>query len=112
MHLEQIQAFRAWFDQYVKGFSSDDPEIQAGIKLKYAHTRRVCQNIFNIGKTLGLPEGDLHLAEAVALFHDVGRFRQYTVYHTFNDRRSENHALLGIKELEREQVLAGLPAAL
>lgn len=111
MHLAQIQALRAWFDRYVRGFSSSDPAIQAGIILKDAHTRRVCENILQIGKSLDLPEEDLHLAEAVALFHDVGRFRQYTVYNTFNDRRSENHALLGIKELEREEVLAGLPAA-
>lgn len=109
LHREELQTFKGWFKQYVQGFYSDDPAVQAGIRLKEEHTRRVCTAIVGIGRSLDLPPEDLHLAEAVALFHDLGRFRQYATYHTFNDRRSENHALLGVRELERAGVLAGLP---
>lgn len=109
MHLEQLQAFKTWFDRHVKSFYSDDPGIQAGIILKEGHTQRVCDNILHIGESLRLEKGDLHLAEAIALFHDVGRFRQYAEYATFNDRRSANHALMGVRELEQSGVLSGLP---
>jgi hypothetical protein len=45
------------------------------------------------------------LAETMALFHDIGRFKQYTVYGTFKDVDSENHALLGLRELVTHNVL-------
>ncbi|MCL6639203.1 MAG: HD domain-containing protein [Firmicutes bacterium] len=109
MTSEQLQALKAWFDRYVKDFYSDDPKRQAGIRFKEEHTARVCENINLIGRSLHLNDDDLRLAETVALFHDLGRFRQFQVYGTFNDRRSENHALLGLKELERTRALSGLP---
>ena len=40
---------------------------------------------------------DVQLAEIMGLFHDVGRFRQYSIYKTFNDAQSEDHADLGLK---------------
>lgn len=36
----------------------------------------------------------------IGLFHDVGRFYQFTVYRTFNDALSENHAKLGLKVIK------------
>ena len=50
---------------------------------------------------------DLRLAEAIALFHDVGRFEQYARYHTFVDRRSADHAWLGVEILRKEGELDG-----
>jgi len=108
LNQEQLRAFRAWFDCYVRDFSSHDPEIRAAVALKDEHTRRVCDNIVRAGRSLNLGVEELHLAETIALFHDIGRFRQFTSYCTFNDRRSENHALLGLRELERAGVLSGL----
>jgi hypothetical protein len=105
---EQLESLKAWFGGYVRGFCDVGGAIQDGIKLKQKHTRRVCEKIVRIGLSLGLEEEDLRLAEAAALFHDVGRFRQYADYRTFNDRRSENHALLGVRELERSGILLGL----
>ncbi|MCL4395519.1 MAG: HD domain-containing protein, partial [Chloroflexi bacterium] len=53
-------------------------------------------------------EEDLLLAGATGLFHDVGRFRQVVQYGTFNDRHSEDHALLGLRVLEEAGVLSPL----
>ena len=108
MRREQLQVFKDWFDSYVKSFYSNEAGLQAGIRLKEKHTARVCKNIVYIGRSLNLKAEDLHLAEVIALFHDIGRFRQYTHYHTFNDRRSENHAILGLRELESAGVLSAL----
>ncbi len=49
------------------------------------------------------------IAEAVALFHDVGRFPQYQQYKTFQDSISVNHAALGAKVLIETAVLRNLP---
>lgn len=105
---EQLEFFKDWFDAYVKSFYSDDTGLQAGIILKETHTVRVCEKIVRIGRSINLKDEDLRLAEAIALFHDVGRFGQFKHYRTFNDRRSENHALLGLRELEQTGVLSGL----
>jgi hypothetical protein len=49
------------------------------------------------------------LAEAIALFHDIGRFPQYARYKTFRDSVSVNHGLLGAQTLLKEGVLHCLP---
>jgi hypothetical protein len=105
----QLKVLRDWFDGYVRGYYSDDADLQVGVRLKEEHTYRVCRLIIQIGRSLQLTAEDLNLAEAVALFHDLGRFKQYVQYRTFNDRRSENHALLGLQELERVEALRDLP---
>ncbi|WP_027717115.1 HD domain-containing protein [Desulfovirgula thermocuniculi] len=108
MHVRQLELLREWFKEYARGFYSPDPQIQEAISYKEKHTRQVCEKIVRLGRSLGLEEGDLLLAEAVALLHDVGRFVQLARYRTFNDRRSENHALLGVRELEASGVLRPL----
>ena len=47
-----------------------------------------------------LSKHDTELAEIIGLFHDVGRFRQYSLYKTFNDADSEDHADLGLKVID------------
>lgn len=102
---ETVSSFKTWFDDYTKSFYSGNPENQRNIELKEAHTRRVCGEILDIGNTLGLDDEDLHLAEVMALFHDIGRFEQYSHYGTFSDLKSEDHAILGVKVLRKTGVL-------
>ena len=108
MNQKQFRAFRSWFSSYVESFGNRDAETKAAVRFKEAHTARVCSNIVRLGGSLNLKAGDLLLAETIALFHDVGRFKQFAVYRTFSDRRSENHALLGLRELKHAGVLSGL----
>ena len=100
-----VSAFKTWFAEYTKTFQSGSPEDQRNIELKEAHTRRVCMEILDIGNNLGLNGEDLHLAEVMALFHDIGRFDQYARYGTFSDLKSEDHAILGVKVLRKTGVL-------
>ncbi len=96
------------FEAYVHQFSSDDPIDQENIGLKVAHTLRVCEEIRDIGRSLDLCPEDLCLAEACALLHDIGRFKQYKEYGTFSDYRSEDHAALGVKVIKGNRLLDGL----
>lgn len=112
LDLQQLlPKIKTWFAEYGHRFDSDDPVVQESIDLKVEHTRRVCEVILDIGKSLGLSEKDLCLAETSALLHDVGRFEQYRRYRTFSDCRSINHATLGIKIIRDNHILDGLESA-
>ncbi|CAD6490744.1 MAG: HD domain protein [Candidatus Argoarchaeum ethanivorans] len=103
--------FHSWFRNYVKSFYTKDPKTQENIRLKEEHTLRVCKEILQLGKALNLNNDALRLAEIIALFHDIGRFEQFTIYGTFNDRVSENHATLGLKVLKVTNILCQLTKA-
>lgn len=100
--------FYDWFDKYVKTFLDKDAFINENIKLKEEHTKRVCDNANMISRDIKINEHYKKIAEIAALFHDIGRFEQFKKYKTFNDKISENHALLGIKVLKQERVLSNL----
>ncbi len=108
MEANELKVLKEWFRKYAIGFQTNDKDINKNLKLKQAHTKRVCHEIVGIGKELHLNESQLCLAEAMALFHDVGRFEQYTKYRTYLDMKSENHAELGVKVLYKHQVLKKL----
>ena len=103
-----LENLKQWFSMYVQSFYSPDPVVQQTMELKEKHSLRVCNEILNIGKKLILSDDNLRIAEAMALFHDIGRFEQFTRYKTFVDKKSENHGELGVKVLQQEKTLAGL----
>lgn len=103
-----VDGLKDWFVSYVKSFKYTDIESQQNIDIKREHTERVIEEILDLGKKIGLNEHELNLAEIIALLHDIGRFEQYDRYKTFSDRKSENHAELGIKILNQHGVLNGL----
>lgn len=103
-----LHSLREWFSRYVATFNDLPDDDRRNTALKEAHTAAVCANMRLI--TEGLLDGEKRLtAEAVALFHDVGRFEQYRRFRTFRDADSVNHAALGVEILEREGVLDLLP---
>jgi len=103
-----LNDLREWFNRYVHSFHSIDLNVQQALALKENHSLRVCDEILNIGRKLGLSKNNLRLAEVMALFHDIGRFEQFTRYQTFVDKKSENHGELGVKALQQEKALAAL----
>ena len=105
MNREDLKNLKTWFSDYVSGFYTDNPEDSCPICIKEKHTERVCENIIMLGKALGLSDREMILAETMGLFHDIGRFKQYAVYGTFNDMASENHAELGLREMAKHNVL-------
>jgi HD superfamily phosphohydrolase YqeK len=108
MQKEDLNFFREWFSNYVNDFSSVDSLIQDNIEMKIEHTAKVCENILSLAKSENLGEEECRRAETLALFHDLGRFEQFSKYRTFKDSESENHALLGIKILKGKGILSRL----
>lgn len=105
---EDLRGFKAWFQSFTDSFRFDDEKDRGNIALKVKHTLMVCSDISEIARGEGIGPADALLAEAVALFHDVGRFPQYERYRTFMDAHSVNHGELGAKLLREKGLLEGL----
>ena len=108
MQSDLLSDLQSWFKAYTRSFLAGNPKKDSAHQLKIDHTARVCENIRLLASSIDLPEDQMPIAEAVALLHDVGRFEQYKRYGTFNDRKSVNHASLGVEVLEKTGVLADL----
>ena len=83
------------FKEYAKKYNPEDEKI----KIKIAHIQRVAQNSKRIAQNLKLSQEDIELAELIGLLHDIGRFEQVRLYHTFVDKDSINHGEYGAKVL-------------
>ena len=103
-----IEQLRQRFFEYVDPFFSKEEIDNRAIRLKRDHTRRVCRNARMLANKLKLTKADARLAEVTALFHDIGRFKQFLIYRTFKDADSENHAALSVSEIKAHSLLAGL----
>ncbi|MBA7685745.1 hypothetical protein ES703_94171 [subsurface metagenome] len=103
-----MEKIRVWFDDYVAGFYGDDEFVNANIELKEKHSRRTCEETLGLAEELGLSDNQRRIAELIALLHDIGRFRQFVKYGTYNDTRSEDHCLLSLKVLRETKVLDGI----
>ena len=109
MQSSDLDTFKDWFSEYTRTFYTDNAEDRRNIDLKVRHTSFVCENIVEIAKEEHLSDNDLRLAETAALFHDLGRFLQYSRYKTFRDSISVNHGRLGAEILDKENILRPLP---
>ena len=83
------------FEKYVQKYNPEDKKI----KLKIEHIKRVSEMSKKIAKTLNLKSEEIQLAQLIGLLHDIGRFEQIRLYHTFLDKESINHAEFGVKVL-------------
>ncbi len=106
-----VEKYKSWFRQYASQFKTGSADYNDNIRLKEAHSFRVCREIRDIGAELGLDDTALNLAELSALFHDAGRFEQYQRFGTFLDFHSLNHAELGVKILDREALFSEINPA-
>jgi hypothetical protein len=104
-----LVALDDWFEGYVQPYYATDPEGVKNIRLKVEHTRKVCEVMDLLTAGEGLPLRKCHLAGAVALLHDVGRFPQYRRWRTFRDSISDNHARLAVEVIREQNLLDGLP---
>ena len=93
--LVDMEKARSDFLEYVKQYNPNDEKI----KLKIAHIQSVATVAKRIAQNLNLDEEDIELAELIGLLHDIGRFEQVRLYHTFVDKDSINHGEYGVKVL-------------
>lgn len=106
---KDLQFHKDWYAEYANSFLTDDAEAWKNLSLKIEHTDHVREHIASIAKELSLSDREVMLAETVAIFHDLGRFRQYSEYKTFQDSKSKNHGLLAALTIIENNVLHNLP---
>lgn len=83
------------FKEYISNYDITEPRIN----IKIIHMYHVAENSKKIAKLLGLSKEDQDLAELIVLLHDIGRFEQVRLYHTFSDKISIDHGQKGVEVL-------------
>ena len=86
------------FIKYTEKYDMSVFEIQN----KQKHSLRVMEISNKIAKALNLSEDDIELATLIGLLHDIGRFEQFTQYHTFKDAFSFDHGDYGEQILQKD----------
>lgn len=104
-----LESASAALKEFALSFLPPDEQGQANIFLKLDHCLRVFQEAQAIVQDEAMAADTARTALWAALFHDIGRFPQYARYATFDDRKSTNHARLGVRVLKREGLLQPLP---
>ena len=89
------------FLEYASKFNSLEKEI----KRKINHSIRVSSLCRKIAKSINLSEEEQDIAEFIGLVHDIGRFIQWEEYQTFDDLKSDDHAILGLYVLFDNNVI-------
>lgn len=105
MNKQNLIYLKEQFLKYTDGFILNSDEKNNPFFLKKEHTQRVCSEILMLADKLAISGQQTMLAEAAALLHDIGRFRQYKEYGTFLDAQSVNHAALGCEVIKDENLL-------
>lgn len=95
-----LEKARETFQEFVKTYDQNDEMIQ----LKIEHTYRVCEYSKQIADSIHLSKNETNLAIVIALLHDLGRFEQVKMYHSFSDFNID-HAALGIEILFQKRMI-------
>jgi hypothetical protein len=106
----KLAELESGFIEYANRFLTDDPLFSRNIILKREHSLRVRRESTEIVRSLDISGHDCFITEVAGLFHDVGRFEQYTRHRTFVDLKSEDHGQLGIAVLNELNFLDGFDA--
>jgi putative nucleotidyltransferase with HDIG domain len=107
-----INSFLRIFDEYAFSFLNEpnnSENTRLNLELKITHTKNVLDNCSNIAVSENLSAQDTLTAQLCGLFHDIGRFEQFTKFQTFRDDDSLYHGKIGVDVLDKECFLARLP---
>lgn len=103
MTWKMLEKGKLFFDDYIKKFpKAEDPYVYDNVQLKKEHSLRVAKLSAYIANKLKLDEQQCQLAEFIGLMHDIGRFSQFAKYQSFDDLKTEDHAVIGVNLLKEE----------
>ena len=94
-----------------KNYSKNYDRSNIMVERKIEHTYRVKENSTVRAKALNLSGEEIELATLIGLLHDIGRFEQQRIAHSYNDLKTGiDHAQMGVKVLfEDNKILDFLP---
>ena len=101
-YIEKYNIIEKKFKKYLKSnYDMRKPKI----KHKFEHTFRVVEFSEHIARDLNLDEENVYIAKLVALFHDIGRFRQIEDYDSYDDHKNIDHGKYGADLLFKENLI-------
>lgn len=102
-----IEYYKNYFKDYALKYINmcEKEEDKKLVEYKLAHTYRVRDNIVRISNSLNLSEHDRKIAELIGLFHDIGRFKQYIEYKSYDDKKTVNHAIFSANIIKDDNVI-------
>jgi hypothetical protein len=110
LKIPTYKVLNQYFLKHIRSFGEVDSRIKAHFDLKTRHTYNVVRNIQWIARQEKFDEKTIMLSRILALFHDIGRFRQFMDFGTFNDAISLNHAELSVRILYDEDIDRLIPS--
>lgn len=105
---DKFLELKKFFDSYTAEFNLEKKKDQKNIQLKIDHSKRVTKDMEEITAEMSLSAEEKYLAKIIALYHDIGRFKQYKQYKTFSDYKSEDHGELGVKLIKENKLINDL----
>ena len=91
-----IQNYNNKFYKYVSSYDLNDNNLLR----KMIHSYEVARNCFSIASREGMNEKQRNFCYLMGLFHDIGRFKQWQIYHTYDDAKSVDHGDLSCDMLD------------
>jgi len=105
---DKFQELKKFFDSYTAEFNFEKEKDQKNIQLKIDHSKRVTKDMEKITAEMSMSTEEKYLAKIIALYHDIGRFKQYKQYKTFSDYKSEDHGQLGVEVIKENNLIYDL----
>ena len=94
-----------WFEELSAAFIKEHVKEIDIVKPRVDHMRRVASLCRSLAIELNWPEEDIATGEVIGYLHDIGRFSQYTEFHTFMDADSVDHTKRAIEEISNKGIL-------
>ena len=91
-----IQDYNMLFFNIVSKYDISDSNIAR----KIIHSYDVAKICYSIASNLNLDENERNFCYLIGLFHDLGRFKQWEIYKTYNDKESIDHGELSKEMLD------------
>lgn len=88
--VQVIQTYNQLFWNFVNNYDINDSNILR----KIIHSFSVAEKCFAISCQQRLTENERNFSYLLGLFHDLGRFEQWKLYKTYNDKTSVDHGEL------------------
>lgn len=92
-----VQEYNLLFYKITNSYDVSNPNIVR----KIIHSYDVAKICYSIASCLNLEEKDREFCYLMGLFHDLGRFEQWKIYNTYNDKESIDHGELSKAMLEK-----------
>ncbi|MGN0787971.1 MAG: HD domain-containing protein [Candidatus Onthoplasma sp.] len=94
---DTIQNYNKFFWDFVNQYDTSNSNILR----KIIHCYSVAEKCYSIACTFKLNKEQRNFCYLIGLLHDVGRFEQWKLYQTYNDKKSIDHGDLGAEILKK-----------